>query len=66
MLSKHATSMTNVATGLFSRTFWVRNDFLRLLLVMYQIVMQLMNLNTPLNVKVQVLDLLCKKTFVYW
>ena len=24
---------------------------------MYQIVMQLMNLNTPLNVKVQVLDL---------
>ena len=49
--------MTNVATGLFSRTFSVRNDFLRLLLVMYQIVMQLMNLNTPLNVKVQVLDL---------
>ena len=57
MLSKHATSMTNVAAGLFSRTFWVRNDFLRLLLVMYQIVMQLINLNSPLNVKVQVLDL---------
>ena len=35
MLFKHATNMTNVAAGLFSRTFWVRSDFLRVLLVIF-------------------------------
>ena len=49
--------MTNVAAGLFSRTFWVRNDFLTLLFVMYQIITQLMNLYIhAFNVKVHVLD----------